>query len=88
VQQGDLLGVAGEMDGGLPGRVGPADHNHALAGHGFGLGHSGAIEDSRAEQRVQPGDRQAAVADPGGDDDGPADRLAAVGQGEDPVGAA
>jgi hypothetical protein len=88
VQQGDLLCVAGKVDGGLPGGVGAADHENSLASHGPRLGHGGAVEDPRPQQRLQARDRQPPVADSGGDDDGPADRLAAVGQSEDAVGVA
>ncbi len=56
MKQRDLLSVARETDGGLPGRVGPADHDHALALHGFGFGHGGTIEHARAEQHIQSGD--------------------------------
>ena len=86
-QQGDVLGVAGQVDGGLPGGVGPTDHGDALASHGLGLGHGGAVEHPCPQQCLQAGNGQAAVADAGGDDDGPARHLAAIGQGQDPVGA-
>jgi hypothetical protein len=79
--------VAGQVDGGLPGGVGAAHDEDALALDGLGLGDGRAVEHSRAQQLLQAGDGQAAVADAGGDHHGAADRLGAVGQGQDAVGA-
>ena len=62
-------GVAGEVQGGLPGGVAPADDVHVLPRQRRGLRHRAAVEDAGAGQRVELGDLEPPVAGPGCDDD-------------------
>ena len=82
------VGVLGQVDGGLAGGVAGADDVHLLSRHGRGLGDAAAVEHARADERLQPGDPEALVAGPGGQDDRAGGDLRAVGQHHDLVVAA
>jgi len=64
------LGPAGQVNGGLPGRVGPADDEHVLSRARCRLGERGAVVDAAAGHLVEPRGVQPAVGDAGGEDDG------------------
>ncbi len=68
-QHGDRAGELGQVDRGLPGRVGSAHHVHVLALAPLGLGERRAVEDARAGPLRAPGGRQLPVGDPGREDD-------------------
>ena len=68
-QHGDRAGELGQVDRGLPGRVGPAHHVHVLALAPLGLGERRAVEDARTGHLRAPGGRQLPVGDPGREDD-------------------
>ena len=80
-----LAGVAGEVHGGLAGRVGSADDVDVLVGAGVGLGQGRAVEDAFAAQVFFAGDAEPAVVDAGGDEADAAGDLAAVGHLDDVV---
>jgi hypothetical protein len=53
-QERHLLGVPGEVEGGLAGGVSGADDGHPASAHGSRLGRGGAVEDAPPDQRLQP----------------------------------
>ena len=84
---GDPGRVPGQVDRGLAGGVGPADHIDLPAPHGRGLGGGGAVEHPGPDQRLQPGHAQAPPRHPGGDDHRLGRHLGAVRQPDQPPAA-
>jgi len=78
-----VAALLGEVDGGLSGRVAPADHDDVLAAADPGLELRGRVVHAGSFEPLEAVDGKASVAGAGGDDDGPAGDLALVGEGDD-----
>ena len=83
VEERHLLGVAGEVDRRLAGRVRAADDDHVLVAARHALAARAAVVDAAAGQLLDPRRVQPAVVDAGRDDHRRGAQLVAAGQPDD-----
>src|SRR5258708_20859179 len=82
-----FFGVAGEIDGGLPGGICAADDVDDFAFAGDGFGNAAAVVNARAAETLFAGDAEVAPLDAHGEEQGVTGDFAAVGHFDDAIGA-